>query len=346
MLKSIFLRPGFTKAGRRKLYNRLVQKNWENYLRHLQSIKSEKLEKIVPITHFADLPPEIRDVVWELSLPGPRILYLDGISRPIYDKNTQSSSDSFQFLKYHNPPNPSALLICRASRDVALKRYRIIPDPGFGIIYADFAGGDILYIDEHNVASFSNVRWESDAILMSSVLDLSMLERVIVAKSSFADNWRGRGILDFLQGLPKLKEILLDVSQELAGGAQWSHGPGTVQMNELGELNEISQHYLTTMAQKGELLWEWTRYDEAKGFPKLTPVSTSIVANLPKDNWLVDMAEHDEPLSLILKKLQENGPTKKRQKGQSTTEPTSEPVEISEFDNAEKSVDDAKSTML
>ncbi|KAB8292451.1 hypothetical protein EYC80_008170 [Monilinia laxa] len=322
-------------AGRRKLYNRLVHKNWQNYLRCRQSIKSEKLEKIVPFIRFADLPPEICDIVWEFSLPGPRILYLDGNSRPIYDKNTQSSSDSFQFLKYHNPPNPSALLTCRASRAVALKRYRIIPHPGFGIVYADFASGDSIYIDEHNVASFSTVPWQPDAILKSSVLDLSMLERVTLDGTVFEDNWRGWGVVDFLRGLPKLKEILLDVSFVVAGDAQWSDGPGTVQMNHLQELDEFSQLYLSNIAQKGGLLWNWSGDDQARGRPKLTPVSTLIITNLPKDNWLVDMAEHDEPLSLIVKKLQKKKPAKKLQKGTSTTEPASKLADVPEVFNAE-----------
>ncbi|QSZ33173.1 hypothetical protein DSL72_002759 [Monilinia vaccinii-corymbosi] len=333
-LKSIFGRPGFKIADRRKLYNRLVRENWEVYRRHIQSIKSEKLEKTVPFKRFSDLPPEIRDLIWGYSLPGPRILYLNRNPHAIYDKITQSSPKWFKFLKYHNPPNPSALLTCRASRAVALKRYRIIPEPSFGLVYTDFAGGDILYIDEHNFMSFVAFPWSSTDERKSCGLDLTMVEWVALAAPISSPGMLRWGMAEFLQGLPKLKQILLDVSPRKV---QWSHGPGTIQMEDLSRVDNLDPFYQLVLAQRNLMLNARSEDDRAKGLRNVTLISTCMVTDFPKRDWLVDMAKHDGEYSLLLKKLREKMPANQEPKSKPPTGPANESAENPKAGNTVKS---------
>ncbi|CZR58348.1 uncharacterized protein PAC_08240 [Phialocephala subalpina] len=99
---------------------------------------------------------EIRLMIWELSLPGPRVLTVSDYRR-CSDRQPFLSPCSLQklvlmcsrllFPKEDNPPNPAALSTCRESRAVALKRYRLC----FGApnLYADLPGGDILHFGVH-----------------------------------------------------------------------------------------------------------------------------------------------------------------------------------------------------
>lgn len=74
-------------------------------------------------------------MIWDFSLPGPRILCVSSQVR---------LEERLHFPRSKNPSNPVALSACRESREVALKRYRLC----FGTtnIYADLAGGDILHL--------------------------------------------------------------------------------------------------------------------------------------------------------------------------------------------------------
>ncbi len=86
----------------------------------------------MPFILFSEFPVEIRLLIWEFSLPGPRVL---GVHR--------REVDNFHFREIENHYNPTALSVCRESREVALKHYRLC----FGTtnVYADLSGGDILY---------------------------------------------------------------------------------------------------------------------------------------------------------------------------------------------------------
>jgi hypothetical protein len=104
------------------------------YESNLEKLKQRAMAKITLFPHFQELPAEIRDYIWYLSLPGPRVL----VSQKYFQ-----SEDKFYFPKTLRSPNPVALMVCRESRAVALSRYKL----WFGThdIYADFPGGDILY---------------------------------------------------------------------------------------------------------------------------------------------------------------------------------------------------------
>ena len=79
----------------------------------------------------------------EYSLPGPRVLRAD-TRGPLYP-------DKLCFRKDNRAPNPSTLSVCRESRAIALRRYKLC----FGTdnIYADLPGGDILFLDP------ADLRW-------------------------------------------------------------------------------------------------------------------------------------------------------------------------------------------
>jgi hypothetical protein len=118
------------------LVKRLRDNDWEQWIL-----------KIPIFNHFPNLPLELQSAIWRLSLPGPRTLFIEGDSwvRPPY-KDKDEPFDHFElkldFSANGRTPNPAALSACRASRDVALKFYRLC----FGTtnVYADLPGGDIL----------------------------------------------------------------------------------------------------------------------------------------------------------------------------------------------------------
>lgn len=99
------------------------------------------LEKATIFPHFIRIPTEIREYIWEFSLPGPRVLKFpnDG---PICEHR-------LYFPKEGQPPNPAALGVCRESRFVALKRFKLC----FGTtnIYANLPGGDMLYMSNPDI---------------------------------------------------------------------------------------------------------------------------------------------------------------------------------------------------
>ncbi|KAF8863208.1 hypothetical protein BDZ45DRAFT_686139 [Acephala macrosclerotiorum] len=99
------------------------------------------LDKVTAFPYFTRIPPEIREYIWEFSLPGPRVFKLP-VSGPICEHR-------LYFPKDGQPPNPAALSTCRESRFVALKRFKLC----FGTtnIYADLAGGDMLYMSNPDI---------------------------------------------------------------------------------------------------------------------------------------------------------------------------------------------------
>ncbi|CZR62374.1 uncharacterized protein PAC_12271 [Phialocephala subalpina] len=100
------------------------------------------LEKVTVFPHFTRIPPEIREYIWEFSLPGPRVFKLPTSNGPICEHR-------LYFPKEGQPPNPAALSTCSESRFVALKRFKLC----FGTtnIYADLSGGDMLYMSNPDI---------------------------------------------------------------------------------------------------------------------------------------------------------------------------------------------------
>jgi hypothetical protein len=107
---------------------------------------------MTPFHHFNKLPLEIRERVWELALPGPRVLTLDTSRNP-------GVPERLFFSRVFKAKNPAALSTCKEARAVALRRYRL----AFGTsnVYFDFKGGDILYFGPECIEGiFMDQEWE------------------------------------------------------------------------------------------------------------------------------------------------------------------------------------------
>lgn len=69
---------------------------------------------------FTLLPPELRNIIWESSLPGPRVF-------DIYPASTSQKTPAQQGLRFANlcsEPPPALAAVCRESRSLALHHYR------------------------------------------------------------------------------------------------------------------------------------------------------------------------------------------------------------------------------
>lgn len=149
-----------------------------DYERRLEVYRNKKLAEIVPFLWFNKFPKDIRLVIWEHSLPGPRTICpgkapkplplfsipgpasLDG-GEPVGDSDQgASAADStseqgrpvrkrilgrLYFPKSHHTPNPAALAVCRESRYIALQRYELCFDTLN--VYADLRI-DILFFGQ------------------------------------------------------------------------------------------------------------------------------------------------------------------------------------------------------
>ncbi|RDW61625.1 hypothetical protein BP5796_11517 [Coleophoma crateriformis] len=100
-------------------------------------------------TPFSRLPPEMRAYIWDLALPGPRVLSLGtGFG------SRRNNAHMLYFPQGSTAPNPALLSTCREARAAAQRRYKLV----FGTpnVYADLSGGDILYFGpEFESAEFS-----------------------------------------------------------------------------------------------------------------------------------------------------------------------------------------------
>lgn len=77
---------------------------------------------------FTHLPPELRNIIWELSLPPPRVF-------DIYPASSTQKTPAEQGLRFANPrtePPPALAAVCRESRSLALHYYRPLTLGGGG----------------------------------------------------------------------------------------------------------------------------------------------------------------------------------------------------------------------
>lgn len=98
---------------------------------------------------FNDLPPELRTLVWEFSIP-QRLFHVRSIlpeRNPDDEDNQEETQDEMFFKFFIDPPSPAALRVCRESRAVATRHgffFRSSPGkrgPWFN------PPTDVLYID-------------------------------------------------------------------------------------------------------------------------------------------------------------------------------------------------------
>ena len=160
----------------------------------LQHHLTTALENVIPFSLFTHLPFEIRERIWEFSLPGPRVVTLDTDRQSL-------TPEQLPFSRAFEAKHPVQLRTCREARTVAKRRYQL----AFGSrnVYFDFDGGDILYFGPESQAgtlldqgwgwppvSWPRLPWEPRAenLLPGEALrrDLERVRHVAIAKNLWA----------------------------------------------------------------------------------------------------------------------------------------------------------------
>ena len=127
---------------------------------------------------FPHLPCELRLRIWELSLPGPRIVEVRHFRYNNY-KNT------YCFTSVCSPP--IQLRICSESRKMALKHYKFCDDRGV-----------CLFLDPHIDTLYFGATWTNRGDLFNFInnakqKDLELLENLAVNEVNLP-NWRHRPV--------------------------------------------------------------------------------------------------------------------------------------------------------
>lgn len=169
------------------------QEKIADHKRRLRVWQTAKASKITPFRHFNDFPPEIQELVWDFSLPGPRVLcpsFRDNLEAEAYEGqhgdvwrgcrwfrlfSTILPHDEgipvpegclpIKFQNRYHTPAPTALSVCKTSRLVAQRRYRLCF--GSPYLYADLEI-DILYFGR---LDFEMLAWLLRILLPPPVLD-------------------------------------------------------------------------------------------------------------------------------------------------------------------------------
>jgi hypothetical protein len=209
-----------------------------DYERRLEVYRKKRWAEIVPFVWFNRFPKDIRLMVWEYSLPGPRTICPE--HEPYRSSSAfQNANGALQrddmgrklyFPKSHHTPNPAALAVCRESRDIGLKRYRLC----FASknIYADL-DIDILFFGPWQNLNWPSLRERNTVNWLGAFDDKELhlvvkadLDRVQRVGLKYHEGWinyyaewmRGdKGFLRMRKDLSKfkgLKEVLLSVNRE------------------------------------------------------------------------------------------------------------------------------------
>lgn len=233
----------------------LAPKGWrQRYERSLQAVQKTRLAAIVPFPKFNKFPKEIRQLIWKESLPGPRTI-CPGDPRYFKIQNPPDIADferyqnemkQMVFPKHYHTPNPSALRVCRESREIALTRYRLC----FGTpnVYANLEI-DILYFGPWYTLDLDEM-WEwiqraGDAhpfvtyTLNPAVkADLEKVQRIGI---KYLEGWQeyddthgefhkgnGWSLRRQLRAFKSLKEVLLSYDFDGDGGSPFFQLPGQI----------------------------------------------------------------------------------------------------------------------
>lgn len=286
---------------------------------HLRKLKDVIQERQVSFNGFPKLPTEIRLMIWELSLPGARVLHVS--DRRVF-------KDKLYFRKDDNPANPAALFTCQESRAVALERYRLC----FGTtnVFADLSGGDILYFSNRltNVIEFlrdssSIWRWKMENNKKKEPKKVSSDLRKIKHLALHPDCWgryrtRARGIVDGgnlrtdLRGFDKLERLLLverDADSASSRGL-FSSTPGHIDLEVIKEEGRVSWRQPTINALRKEFQENrMTEGEKVKGIPKVQVVNAHRITKVPGEDWELNWGEPYYPVLAV----SSNASTSKRE---------------------------------
>jgi hypothetical protein len=240
-----------------------------DYERRLKVHRKKRLAEIVPFVWFNRFPRDIRLIIWEYSLPGPRTIcpccQTFSSSLGLHANGPPQRDDMGQklhFPKSHHTPNPAALEVCRESRDVALTRYRLC----FAStnIYADL-DIDILFFGpwQHLHWDYLSLRdtmnwlgsFDDKELHPEVKSDLDRVQRIgIKYHAGWTNYYQGHhrgmggdtGFLRLRKDLSKfrgLKEVLLSVNRE-----DWEDysEPGQTILEFRGEENQPELTRLTS----------------------------------------------------------------------------------------------------
>jgi hypothetical protein len=122
----LLLAPTFTSSGISNAYQDVPRSELNRRRALLASVLANTTQSIIPnvqgrtFTSFMKMPVELRDMVWELQLPGPRTITITE------DVAHNSLNDlDFRTAKAAKTLVPTLLHICKESREFALRFYRL-----------------------------------------------------------------------------------------------------------------------------------------------------------------------------------------------------------------------------
>lgn len=299
----------------------------KEYDSKLQAVQAARLAAIVPFTPFKEFPSDIRYIIWKLSLPGPRTICPGNPPLPKTWKSStpnvkeeeryQSDLRALYFPKEHHSPNPAALSVCRESRDIALKTYRLC----FGTpnVYADLKI-DILYFGPwyfFDMSKFLRWRWYSRYAPGPQTFDppvkadLELVQRVGI---NYAKGWRayeefgGDRLRKQLVNLKSLREVLLNDGTGMEDSLFWEPGQTVVKKYDVKLQARIDpmydDWYIGTYADQlrraSEKVLPEFRYRDLSakekefGIPEVKLASFGRVPHMPEPLSGGDSDDHDD----------------------------------------------------
>ncbi|PSR76019.1 hypothetical protein BD289DRAFT_378953, partial [Coniella lustricola] len=93
---------------------------------------------------FTLLPAELRNMIWEASLPSPRVFDIYPASSS--QKKMTSPQQGLRFSNKYSEPPPALTAVCRESRSLALHHYAPLTLDGTTTKYIDL-GRDVLLLE-------------------------------------------------------------------------------------------------------------------------------------------------------------------------------------------------------
>jgi len=253
----------------------------EAYNRKLDLYRKQALKEVISFERFPKFAPEIRLMIWEYSLPGPRIL----------SAGSRSQGNEIFFHEKDNPSNPAALSTCRESRGVALKRYNLL----FGTtnVYADISGGDILHFDDTWTACLFHhdndvLPWQVKWLRGSTVLSPSAKADMgnITSLALPFSIWIGYKLADsvatlqaHLKMFPALRKLFLVVDENIDHWGLPSSRFLTDRLSD-GQHDEIKSDCAAS-TRKAFLESKWTEEEVKRGIPEVLIVSIDVATHIP-----------------------------------------------------------------
>jgi len=281
----------------------------KNYHRRRDDVQRAAMERVVPFNLFSKFPTEIRLLIWEFSLLGPRFL---NVCDENDHANNSRRTDTLRFLEDDNHPNPAALSTCRESRDIALQRYRLCF--GTSYLYADLSGGDILYFGRHchQYRGFFHQQQPNSLSLRRShlgsatqetlspwvVSDLKLITHLALSQNlwwryrgSYFDDWSLDGALRLrrhLKDFSNLKEVSIIYIGSEEGC--FHRTPGTITFENVNvprdEINEYDNEMIRTFREH-----DLTEDEKMNGIPEIRIVRTVRIPNIPGDDFNRQLGE-------------------------------------------------------